>query len=373
MRANLRSLPRAIVIASVCAGLTVVLRFGSSELLAPQRVPLFLPLIVAVFAAAWYGGWMAGFLTTALGVALGTVLPNSQSTAVEGAALRRLGPVLFVMEGLAISASLEAMHRARRRLGQKKAQLEKEVQERLHAEQELVAAASRKNEFLATMAHELRNPLAPLSNGVTILHRSHGDPEVANRVLPIMKRQLSHMVRLVDDLLDVARITRDKVTLRKQAVDLVEIVRSALETSQPVIQASDHEVTVDWPQAPIIIEGDFVRLNQVFANLLNNAARYTERGGRIRVALCREGSSAVVRVKDSGIGIPGDMLPRVFEMFTQVSRSELSQDGLGIGLSLAKRFVEMHGGTIEAYSEGSGKGSEFVVYLPVEGWVLTAC
>jgi signal transduction histidine kinase/ActR/RegA family two-component response regulator len=363
MRANFRSLAFALLIATICTGLTVFLRFGVGDLLG-QRVPLFLPMIVAVFAAAWYGGWAAGLLTTALGVVLGTLFFDGQPSPSE--ALNRLRVILFVVEGLAVTGSLEAMHRARRRLERKKTQLEKEVRERQHAEQELVTAARRKNEFLATLAHELRNPLAPLRNCLEIIDLNDGDPHTIQQVRPIMKRQLDQMVRLVDDLLDVARITQDKITLRKESVQLGQIIRNAVEASRPSIQASGHELSIRLSAQPVLIEADPVRLTQVFSNLLNNAAKYMDQGGHISLSAERNQGEVVVKVKDTGIGIPADELPRIFEMFTQANQSvRKSQGGLGIGLCLAKRLVVMHGGTISAHSDGPGQGSQFVVRVPV--------
>ncbi len=181
----------------------------------------------------------------------------------------------------------------------------------------------------------------------------------------MMERQMRHMVRLVDDLLDVSRITRGKMELRKQRVDLAAVVGTAVETSRPLVEAAGHHLTVTLPPQPVFVDGDPVRLAQVFANLLNNAAKYTDRGGKIWLSAERQGSDAVVSVRDTGLGIPREMLGKVFELFTQVDRTlEKSQGGLGIGLTLVRRLAEMHGGSVEARSEGYGKGSEFAVRLP---------
>ncbi len=180
----------------------------------------------------------------------------------------------------------------------------------------------------------------------------------------MMERQLGHMVRLIDDLLDLSRITNGKIELRKEQFKLAAAVQDAVETSRPLIEASGHELTLTQPPKPVYVEGDRTRLAQVFANLLNNSARYTERGGHIRLTVEQQGNDAVVKVRDNGVGIPADVLPRVFEMFTQGDRSlERSRGGLGIGLSLVKGLVEMHGGSVEAHSDGPGQGSEFVVRL----------
>jgi len=231
---------------------------------------------------------------------------------------------------------------------------------------ELSEADRRKDEFLATLAHELRNPLAPLRNGLQILRLSGVNGSASEQTRSMMERQLTQMVRLVDDLLDVSRIRSGKVELHKQRVEIAVVVSNAVETSRPLIESCGQELAVRLPPEPVFVDADMIRLAQVFSNLLNNAAKYSERGGRIVLTVERPGSEAVVRVRDTGVGIPPEMLPRIFEMFTQVDRTlEKSHGGLGIGLTLVKRLVEMHGGSVEAHSEGPGKGSEFVVRLPV--------
>ncbi len=232
-------------------------------------------------------------------------------------------------------------------------------------EEALRAADRRKDEFLATLAHELRNPLAPMHAALQVMRLADHDRTAVAQAREMMERQVRHMVRLVDDLLDVSRITRGKIDLRKQRVDLAAVVRTAVETSRPLIEAANHELTVTAPPHPIFVDGDPVRLAQVFLNLLNNAAKYTERGGRIVLTVERQGSDAVVSVKDTGVGIPPAMLSRIFELFMQVDRTlDKAQGGLGIGLTLVRRLVEMHGGSVEARSAGYGRGSEFIVRLP---------
>ncbi|HEX4963291.1 MAG TPA: ATP-binding protein [Thermoanaerobaculia bacterium] len=229
----------------------------------------------------------------------------------------------------------------------------------------LQEADRRKDEFLATLAHELRNPLAPIRNGLQILQLGRGNPERVERARSMMERQVQQMVRLIDELLDLSRISRGKIALRRERVDLATVVASAVETSRPLIDQAGHELTVGLPAEPVFVDADVTRLAQVFANLLNNAAKYTERGGHIGFTVEPTGAEVTVTVKDDGIGIPADMLPRVFEMFAQVDRSlERAQGGLGIGLSIVKRLTEMHGGTVEAKSAGRGRGSELVVRLP---------
>ena len=224
----------------------------------------------------------------------------------------------------------------------------------------------RKDEFLATLAHELRNPLAPIRTGLQLMKLARGQQATIEQTRSMMERQLTQMVRLVDDLMDVSRISRGKLELRKEPVTLAAVVNSAVETNRPLIEQMGHELTVTLPKQPLIVDADMTRLAQVFLNLLNNAARYSDRGARIQLNVELQGSDAVVTVSDTGSGIAADQLPRIFEMFTQVDKSlEKSQGGLGIGLTLVKRLVEMHGGSVEAKSEGLGKGSEFVVRLPV--------
>jgi signal transduction histidine kinase/AmiR/NasT family two-component response regulator len=238
--------------------------------------------------------------------------------------------------------------------------------ERLRLLDELKAADRRKDEFLAILAHELRNPLAPIRSAVEVLHLKGSAAPEARWSRQVIDRQLEHLTRLVDDLLDVSRITRNKLELRRSRIGLTEVIAGAVESSRPLIEQCGHELTVSLPPEPVYVEGDLVRLTQVFLNLLNNAAKYTERRGRIRLVAERQGHTVIVRVTDTGVGIPGDQLPHLFEMFYQVDRSlERAQSGLGLGLSLVRWLVEAHGGRVEARSEGSGKGSEFVVHLPV--------
>ena len=227
-------------------------------------------------------------------------------------------------------------------------------------------ADRRKDEFLALLAHELRNPLAPLRNGLQVMRLASGDANAVARTRDMMDRQLSHMVRLIDDLLDVARISRNKMELRRSRVLLADVMSSAVETARPALEAFGHELRVMLPPEPIVLDADLTRLAQVFGNLLNNGAKYTERGGRISLTATRESDHVLVTVQDTGIGIPASALPHIFDMFSQVDRSiERSSGGLGIGLALVKGLVEMHGGTVEAASPGQDKGSTFTVRLPI--------
>jgi PAS domain S-box-containing protein len=240
------------------------------------------------------------------------------------------------------------------------------LQEELRARVEELAEGDRqKNEFLAMLGHELRNPLAPMRNALQILKMSGVDATIISRARDVMERQLNHMIRLVDDLLDVSRIMRGKVELRRDVVDLVSILGQAIEMSRPIIDAHSHELIVSAPDESILIDGDAVRLAQVLNNLLVNAAKYTTEPGQIRLEVERSEGGISILVKDTGIGIPGDLLPRLFSLFVQGERNlARSQGGLGIGLTLVKRLVELHGGKVSARSEGIGKGSEFAVWLP---------
>ena len=245
---------------------------------------------------------------------------------------------------------------------------EREVadRERRAAEESLRDADRRKDVFLATLAHELRNPLAPIGNALQIMGMS-ADSGAQETARGMIERQLRQLVHLVDDLLDVSRISQGKVELRRERIELAAVIANAIETSRPVIDAGRHELALA-PEtgAGIVVDGDMTRLTQVIANLLNNAAKYTPPGGRITIAARREGEQAIVTVADTGIGIPVDRLPDVFEMFAQVDSSTRSQGGLGIGLALVKRLVEMHGGTVNVASAGPGQGSRFELRLPVE-------
>ena len=244
-------------------------------------------------------------------------------------------------------------------------ELRDQFEQREKIEEELREADRRKDEFLATLAHELRNPLAPIRNGLELIRLGHTNGAVLEQASNIMDRQLAQMVRLVDDLLDVSRITREKLDLHMDRVELSIVLRNAVETSRPLIEAHQHELIVSQSPEAVLLNADTTRLAQVFSNLLNNAAKYTKPGGRITLETQNQDGWVEVRVRDNGTGIPKEMLGRIFEMFAQVGRAlERSQGGLGIGLTLAKRLVEKHGGTIEARSDGLGAGSEFIVRLP---------
>jgi len=231
---------------------------------------------------------------------------------------------------------------------------------------DLLAADQRKNEFLATLSHELRNPLAPMSNMLEVVKRSGDDVTILKQAHETFERQLNQMVRLVDDLLDVNRITHDRLELRRGEVELSSVIQQAIEVARPLIDAADQELLVDLPKEPVYLNADGARLAQVFGNLLNNSCKYTRSNGTITLSAKRTDDEVLVSVKDNGAGIPPDKIDSIFDMFMQVDRSsEQSQGGLGIGLTLVKRLVVMHGGSIEARSEGEGCGSEFIVRLPI--------
>jgi signal transduction histidine kinase/DNA-binding response OmpR family regulator len=223
----------------------------------------------------------------------------------------------------------------------------------------------RKDEFLAMLAHELRNPLAPISNAVHVLQMADQTPTRVAWAIDVIGRQLKQLVRLVDDLLDVSRITRGKIELRIETIDAAEVVVAAVETSRPFVDAQEHTFTVMLPPEQLLLRGDFARVAQVLANLINNAAKYTDRGGRISLSVARQGAEVVFRIRDTGMGIAKDHLTAIFEPFTQLDGTlDRSQGGLGIGLTLVRRLVEMQNGSVRAESEGLGHGSEFIVALP---------
>lgn len=232
---------------------------------------------------------------------------------------------------------------------------------------ELAEADRRRTEFLATLAHELRNPLAPLRNGLQVMRLAMGNPATMARTSEVMERQLAIMVHLVDDLLDIARITKGHISLKKKRVDMASVIHAALETSSSLIEAGRHDLEIDTPDADVQVEIDATRIAQAIGNLLNNAAKYTPPGGRIRLSMRHSQGALHIAVADTGIGIPTESLDSVFAMFEQLKHGEqLAQGGLGIGLALVRRLVELHGGTVEAASPGLGQGSTFTIHLPCD-------
>jgi len=266
-------------------------------------------------------------------------------------------PVRFVALVSVVRAALRARSR------------QYQIREHLLARERAAAAMReadrRKNEFLAILSHELRNPLAPIRNALGIMKLAGPEAATAGAMVAMLERQVDHMVRLVDDLLEISRITRGKIELRREPLDLTVVLRYAIELSRSLLDASGQKLSVEIPPEPLGVDGDPVRLAQVFGNLLNNASKYSPEGASVWLSARRAGSGIEVSVRDRGRGIPPAMLSRVFDMFTQVDRdADPGQSGLGIGLTLVKNLVELHGGAVEARSEGPGLGSEFVVRLP---------
>jgi len=282
-------------------------------------------------------------------------------------------PVPVVPEILRAKVSVFAeLYRKTRALARLNSELEQRVAERTSALEATTAALQeadrRKDEFLAMLAHELRNPLAPIRTAVQLLRLKELGPPQRARARDVIERQVEHLVALIDDLLDVSRITRGMITLQREPVLVGAIVARAVETARPAIDAQRHELTLELPDELITVDGDKTRLIQVVANILHNASKFMDPGGRIHLKVVREGSQVAISVSDTGIGIPPDLVPKVFELFTQVhSKSERAQGGLGIGLALVRRLTEMHGGAVTARSDGPGSGSEFTVRLPTLG------
>jgi signal transduction histidine kinase len=264
----------------------------------------------------------------------------------------------------ALNATLQ---RANAELERANRSLQNEVAERARAELALQEADRNKDEFLAMLAHELRNPLAPMLNAVQLMRMQPTEQQMS-WAQDLIRRQLGDLTRLVDDLLDVSRITRGKITLAREPLDVRTLIERAVENVEPLIQARGHRFTVELPQAPLRLDGDPTRLTQALANVLGNAAKYTDGAGHIDLRCQEQEGRVLIRVRDDGIGIPADLLPRIFELFTQLDRRVgSSSGGLGIGLALVRRLVEMHGGTVSAHSDGAGRGSEFVMTLPLLG------
>lgn len=258
------------------------------------------------------------------------------------------------------------IYRQKQELAERVCELEVALAERRQIEDALKAVDRRKNEFLAMLGHELRNPLAPIKNAAQIMKRMNVSDPKLQMVQQVIDRQTDHLARLVDDLLDISRIERGKIAIRKEVVDLIAVVDQSLEVSRPLIQSRQHELIVSVPNAPVPLVGDGERLAQLISNLLNNAAKYTPAGGTIWLTVTREDGTALIRVKDTGEGISQALLSQIFDVFAQAERTlDRSQGGLGLGLAIAKKLVELHQGRIEAHSEGPGKGSEFSVWLPV--------
>jgi PAS domain S-box-containing protein len=278
---------------------------------------------------------------------------------VETRYLRNNGTWIWV--NMAVTPLRDAGGRVEQLLG-----VIEDIHARKTAEEALREADRRKDEFLATLAHELRNPLAPIRNSLDILRLAGSDSGAAERLHETIERQVNQMVRLVDDLMEVSRITRGKIEIRRELIEVAAVVRSAVETSKPLIDEAGHQLAISLPAEPLMLDADPVRISQVLANLLNNAAKYTPNGGQIWLTVRSEGSTVALSVRDAGAGIATEMLSKVFDLFAQADRTyDRAQGGLGIGLTLVRSLVDMHGGSVEAKSDGLGHGSEFIVRLPL--------
>jgi signal transduction histidine kinase len=358
-------------------GVLALMRLGGARLL---QISGYLPLMFPVILAAWLGGLWPGILATALSLTGATLLLREP---LGGVYLPSAQVLLMLLRslilGVLVSVILETLHRTRRGLERERAQLQSEIRRRDEAEERvrllnrdlqrreeaLLTADRRKDEFLATLAHELRNPLAPLLNGLQVIRLAGNDSRLVTESREMMERQVAQMVHLIDDLLDVSRITQGKLTLRRERADLAQIVRAAVETSRPLIDERAHGLAIKLPDEPVLVDGDPTRLAQVLSNLLNNGAVYTDRGGRLDLVVEPSDGWASIRVRDNGVGMSSDTLSRVFDLYTQARPARDAQrGGLGIGLHLSRRLVEMHGGRLEASSDGPGHGSEFVIHLP---------
>jgi signal transduction histidine kinase len=244
--------------------------------------------------------------------------------------------------------------------------LQREIAERARIETALQEADRNKDEFLAMLAHELRNPLAPMLNALQLVRLKPSEAQ-SQWAQEVMQRQLAHLTRLVDDLLDVSRITRGMITLARAPLEVATLITRAVETIQPLLDEHEHRLTLQIPPEPLRVNGDTTRLTQALGNVLGNAAKYTDRGGRIELRCSREGADVEIRVRDNGVGISPELLPRIFDLFTQLDRrTDHAASGLGIGLALVRRLIEMHGGTVTAHSGGVGAGSEFIIRLPLD-------
>jgi signal transduction histidine kinase/DNA-binding NarL/FixJ family response regulator len=314
----------------------------------------FALIFLAVIFSAWYGGFGPAMLASVLGLCTTWFLPDRRPSVGNPF----IGLAVYFAFSFGIAALGSVMVRARERIA-------RQIEELTSQQAELRLINQLKDQFLAVLAHELRNPLAPIANALDILKQPGIGAPTAAEARDVADRQLKHLTRLVDDLLDVSRIMRGKIELRKENVELAAIVARAVETARPLIDGARHQLTVSLPDEPVWLEADLVRLAQAIGNLLCNAAKYTEPGGAISLTATCDTGEVAIRVCDSGIGIAPEVMPRLFEMFMQVAPgASRSQGGLGIGLTLVKNLISMHGGTVEARSDGLGKGSEFLIRLP---------
>jgi signal transduction histidine kinase len=330
--------------------------------------------IPIIFLTAYYGEdqhVLAGYNSGAVDYLHKPLNPTVLQTKVAVFAELHRKTLALEAANRALRAEVMERRRAEASLNELNESLDQRVTERTTAlqcsEALLVDANRRKDEFLATLAHELRNPLAPVSNAVHLLRLKGPEPEVLSRTCDVIDRQLRSMTRMIDDLMDVSRINQGRIELQRERIQIGAVVQEAVEASMPFIEQCGHELTVGLPEEALVVFADRTRLAQAFMNLLNNSAKYMDRGGRVELSVSREGDEVLVSCRDNGIGIPADKLVAVFDMFSQVeSALSRSRGGLGIGLSLTQQLVQLHGGTVVAHSGGLGAGSEFVVRLPLE-------
>jgi signal transduction histidine kinase/CheY-like chemotaxis protein len=331
--------------------------------------------LLAVLGSGLLGGWKPALLTTFVCLAnerFFFTAPRHSFTIPSGNDTMRI--LVYGASGFAIALLCEGLQRAWSRVADRQRRLEREMsermtvaQERLQLVEQLRQADRRKDEFLATLAHELRNPLAPLSNALELWSFAKEKPGQLDELRGMMQRQVRQMTRLIDDLLDVSRISRGKISLQTERVDLRGVIGAVVEALRPIAAVNNQRLEVSLPEEPVAIRGDATRISQVVGNVLNNAAKYTPEGGQIVLEVSRQPGNVYISVRDTGCGIPADQLSSIFEMFQQVDQTlDRAQGGLGIGLTLAKRLIELHGGTIDAKSDGPGQGSEFVITLPAE-------
>lgn len=329
--------------------------------IAPVEAGLqYVTFFPAITLAAIVGGIRAGLLATIIGLVFATYIftPPYYSFSIEVLQTAFWSNMVFLMDGIIVSFSIEAMHRYRQQLAQ---ELIKSTSKNTVLEE----TDRRKSEFLAMLAHELRNPLAPICNAAQILKTADTDLARLTWCSDVIDRQAERLVRLVDDLLDVSRINRNQIELKKESLNVRDFIHPAIESSQPLIDARRQNFFLALPPEPLWVEGDRIRLTQVVSNLINNAAKYTQEQGHIGLSVKLSGEDVCIHVSDNGCGIDPAALSSLFELFYQVEHSlDRSQGGLGIGLSLVRNLVAMHDGNVQAFSEGLGKGSEFVVRLP---------
>jgi len=357
----------ALLVPVVALGATLLLRWVLDPWLA-DREALSL-LYGAVGLSVWIGGWRPAAAVVVVGlVASDWLFIAPRADFGFDTVPNLVAGALYLLSCAIIITFGEAMRRARNQLLASKQAVERQAEELQRLNRELQEADGRKDDFIATLAHELRSPLAPIRNATQVWRAGNVPPEKREWACGVVERQVNQMARLLEELLDVSRIKQGKIEIRKSCVTLADVIASAVETSRPHIDASRHQLIVDLPERPILLDADGVRLAQVFSNLLNNAAKYTDPGGRIELHATTRDGFIEVRVEDNGIGFPPEIGEQLFAPFRQAeSATGRAGGGLGIGLSLVRALVTLHGGTVHARSEGPQLGSQFVVRLPCGG------